>query len=54
MTGDQLIAVVLPPILVAAMIPVFRLWRKAFPGQWRYGWFFGLATYWFTWCALSA
>jgi hypothetical protein len=48
MIGDQLIAVLILPILVAVMIPVFRLWRKAFPGRWRYGWFFGLATYWLT------
>ena len=54
MTSSELIAITLPPILVAVMIPVFRLWVRLFPGQWRYGWLLGLATYWLTWCALPA
>ncbi|MEJ2012106.1 MAG: CPBP family intramembrane metalloprotease [Anaerolineales bacterium] len=54
MASKQWIAIVLPPILVAVMIPAFRLWMRLFPAQWRYGWFLGLATYWLSWCAVSA
>ena len=52
MTTKQAIAVIVPPILVLVMIPIFRLYVRIFPNNWRIGWYLGLVTYWITWCGI--
>lgn len=54
MTSKQIIAIVLPPILVGVMIPVFRILSGVFPQDWRYGWALGLASYWIVWCGICS
>jgi membrane protease YdiL (CAAX protease family) len=50
MSSRQIVAIVAPLILVAVMVPVFRVLAGAFAGNWRMGWYLGLAAYWLTWC----
>lgn len=52
MFDKQLIAVIAPPILVLAMIPVFKGLVKKIGGHWRIGWYLGLVVYWVTWCGV--
>ena len=52
MSTKQAIAIIVPPILVLVMIPVFRLYVRIFPNNWRIGWYLGLVTYWITWCGI--
>jgi hypothetical protein len=52
MSNRQIIAIVAPVVLVAVMVPVFRVLAGAFPNNWRMGWYLGLVTYWLTWCTV--
>ncbi len=52
MSGRRLLAVMAPPVLVLAMIPVFRGLVRLFEGNWRIGWYLGLVTYWVLWCGV--
>ena len=52
MSIKQIVAVLIPPILVLVMIPVFRLYARIFQDNWRIGWYLGLITYWVTWCGI--
>lgn len=54
MISQQIIATIIPPILVAVMIPIFRLYVRKFKHNWRIGWFLGLLTYWITWCGIGS
>jgi membrane protease YdiL (CAAX protease family) len=48
MNRKQIIAVILPLILIVIMYPVFQLLSAAFNGS-ALGWYLGLATYWIIW-----
>lgn len=52
MSPKQIIAILTPPVLVAVMIPVFRVLVNVFQGEWRFGWALGLASYWIVWCGI--
>jgi membrane protease YdiL (CAAX protease family) len=54
MTNRQIIAILTPPVLVAVMIPVFRILVKNIPTNWRVGWALGLASYWIVWCGIGS
>ncbi len=54
MSGKQLLAILLPVILVALMIPIFRFYVRKFKDNWRIGWCLGLVTYWITWCGIGS
>lgn len=38
--------------MLAVEYPLFQALASAFYGEWRLGWFLGLALYWATWCAI--
>ena len=52
MSVKQLSAVIVPPILVVAMIPVFRVLVTIFEDNWRIGWYLGLVIYWIICCGV--
>jgi membrane protease YdiL (CAAX protease family) len=54
MSSRQLVAIIAPPIVVAVMIPVFRVLVNTFEGNWRIGWYLGLVVYWITWCGIMS
>ena len=52
MSVKQFSAVIVPPILVVAMIPVFRVLVTIFEDNWRIGWYLGLVIYWIICCGV--
>lgn len=48
MNKKQLTAIVIPPVLIASMYPIFQVLAGAFAVD-RIGWYLGLATYWILW-----
>jgi len=48
----QKIAIAAPVTFVAVMYPVFHLLAAVFRGNWRIGWYLGLAVYWLVWGAV--
>ena len=47
----QIIAIVIPPVLIASMYPVFQVLAGAFAVD-RIGWYVGLVIYWMLWGAV--
>lgn len=51
MNKKQIIAIVIPPILIAFMYPIFHLLAEAFVVD-RIAWYIGLVIYWLIWGAV--
>ena len=48
MKNKQIIAIIIPPILIAIMYPIFNLLAGALEND-RIAWYIGLITYWLVW-----